>query len=381
MCTASIFWIGLTTLALAGCADIPGSAGLSGDMSAADVQPDEGLTRIASDIEARGDTDTALALYQRAAAATPAAATYDRLGDAYLRADRLDDAARSYRAALGRDPNDSTAMLGLGSALVRRYRLAEGIGWMQKAAPGLRTALAYNRLGVAQTLAGRLDEAKASLTTANQLGPDDLDVTINLALATALAGDAERAVDLMRRVVQSPHLEARQWRNLVMVAGLAGHEDEGRAAAARTLKAVEVDTLLRRAASIRALGSPRSRGQALGSIDASTKTADAGVALLPPRQAVAALPAEATAGGAGSHYLVQITARRSEGDAKASFDVLQARYPAALAGREPIIRRTDLGERGVFFRAQVGPFSTISEGAQLCDELKSAGGECIVRRD
>jgi hypothetical protein len=52
-----------------------------------------------------------------------------------------------------------------------------------------------------------------------------------------------------------------------------------------------------------------------------------------------------------------------------------------LGGRQPIIRRADLGEKGVFYRAQVGPFGTIDLANQLCGNLKNAGGQCIVQRN
>src|SRR6185503_3344773 len=65
-------------------------------------------------------------------------------------------------------------------------------------------------------------------------------------------------------------------------------------------------------------------------------------------------------------YVVQLSARRNETEARASFDTLQARYPRVLAGRQPIIGRADLRQRGVFFRAAVGPFTTIAEGNRRC---------------
>jgi cell division septation protein DedD len=85
---------------------------------------------------------------------------------------------------------------------------------------------------------------------------------------------------------------------------------------------------------------------------------------------------EAAAGG----FVVQLSAGRSEADAQAAFRTLQGKYPA-LSGREPLIRRKDLGERGIFFATQVGPFGVKSEADQLCETLKTAGAACFVQRN
>jgi hypothetical protein len=80
-------------------------------------------------------------------------------------------------------------------------------------------------------------------------------------------------------------------------------------------------------------------------------------------------------------YAVQVSSQRSETDARASFRTLQGRYPNVLGGRQPFVRRVDLGSRGVYFRAMVGPFATAEDAAQLCSSLKAAGGQCLIQRN
>jgi SPOR domain len=92
----------------------------------------------------------------------------------------------------------------------------------------------------------------------------------------------------------------------------------------------------------------------------------------------AAVPASAPSGGG---YAVQVTSQHSEADAKASFKELRAKFPNQLSGREPIIRRADLGTKGVFYRAMVGPFASMEEAAGVCSSLKAAGGNCLVQRN
>jgi cell division septation protein DedD len=88
-------------------------------------------------------------------------------------------------------------------------------------------------------------------------------------------------------------------------------------------------------------------------------------------------PGPASYGG----YVVQVSSERSDTQAQASFKTLQSKYPGVLGGRSPLIRRVDLGEKGIVYRAQVGPFDTVDQARQLCGSLKAAGGHCIVQRN
>jgi hypothetical protein len=88
--------------------------------------------------------------------------------------------------------------------------------------------------------------------------------------------------------------------------------------------------------------------------------------------------AEAFSGGG---YAVQVASERSAADAHAVFRTLQAKFPNQLGGREPIVRRTDLGAEGIYYRVIVGPFASIEEAAGVCSTLKAAGGNCRVERD
>ncbi len=84
---------------------------------------------------------------------------------------------------------------------------------------------------------------------------------------------------------------------------------------------------------------------------------------------------------AASGYVVQVSSQRSEAEAQNAWRSLQARYAAVLGSQQATIRRADLGERGTFYRAQVGPFTSREPADQLCQRLKAAGGECLVQRN
>ena len=84
----------------------------------------------------------------------------------------------------------------------------------------------------------------------------------------------------------------------------------------------------------------------------------------------------ATSGG----YVVQVSSQRSEADARASFRVLQGKFPL-LGSRSPLIKRADLGSKGVYYRAMVGPFASSDEASHFCGSLKASGGQCVVQRN
>lgn len=97
-----------------------------------------------------------------------------------------------------------------------------------------------------------------------------------------------------------------------------------------------------------------------------------------PTRIAATNPAQ-TANGGG--YLVQVSSQKNEADAQASFRSLQSKFPNVLGSRSPVIKRADLGEKGVYYRAMVGPFGSQDEASQFCGGLKSAGGQCVVQRN
>jgi hypothetical protein len=98
-----------------------------------------------------------------------------------------------------------------------------------------------------------------------------------------------------------------------------------------------------------------------------------------PTRVAAANPAPAA--GGGGNYLVQVSSQKNEADAQASYRALQSKFPSVLGSRAPLIKRADLGDKGVYYRAMVGPFGSPDEASQFCGSLKSAGGQCVVQRN
>jgi hypothetical protein len=122
---------------------------------------------------------------------------------------------------------------------------------------------------------------------------------------------------------------------------------------------------------------------------APARTANAPMSLSPQAAPAPAAPARvannapqqtAPVAASGS-YMVQIASQRSESEASSSFRALQGKYPSVLGSRTALIKRADLGEKGTYYRAMVGPFASSEEAAQMCGSLKSAGGQCVVQRN
>jgi cell division septation protein DedD len=92
------------------------------------------------------------------------------------------------------------------------------------------------------------------------------------------------------------------------------------------------------------------------------------------QQVAAAAPATAT-----SSYVVQLGSSKSQTDALANFADAQQKYPSLLSSYQPLVRKTDLGPKGTWYRLQVGPMADKDAAYRLCGQLKSKGhSDCLV---
>jgi hypothetical protein len=94
-----------------------------------------------------------------------------------------------------------------------------------------------------------------------------------------------------------------------------------------------------------------------------------------------AAPPAASSAAAGPGSYVQVSSQRSEAEAQSAFRGLQAKYPDQLGGRPLQVLKVDLGAKGTYYRAMIGPFANANEAAELCSSLKSAGGQCLIQRN
>jgi len=108
---------------------------------------------------------------------------------------------------------------------------------------------------------------------------------------------------------------------------------------------------------------------------APTRTANAAPTSL------AAVPSANPASAARGAYAVQVSSQRSEAEAQSAYHALQGKYGSVLGSHSMFVHKVDLGAKGTYYRAMVGPFASQAEASQLCSSLKSAGGSCLVQRN
>jgi hypothetical protein len=105
----------------------------------------------------------------------------------------------------------------------------------------------------------------------------------------------------------------------------------------------------------------------------------------PPQRMAATNPTQiAPASSGGSGYVVQVSSQQSEDSAQASYRVLQSKYGSVLGSRSPVVKRVDLTDKGkgIVYRAFAGPYGSLEEANQACNNLKAAGlSACFVQRN
>ncbi|WP_164816875.1 tetratricopeptide repeat protein [Sinorhizobium meliloti] len=223
------------------------------------------LLSIAESIEAKGESATALALYERAAENAPGDVSLRvRLGNARLKAGDAEGAEEAFRAALQVNPQDAEALLGLGTAQLRKGEAESAARTLVPAAQALNSVVAYNRLGTALVFSGNGAAAEEAFSKALSLQPANLDTTTNLALAQALSNDLPRAVIHMGNVVGSPLAQRRHFVNYLIVLAMAGETEKARAFDVPDMSARQKNQILAKAAKLRSISDPARRAQEVG---------------------------------------------------------------------------------------------------------------------
>lgn len=262
--------VGLVCLLQAACNTVDfGANKLTPGESAASPESRR-LMQLAGDVEARGDYETAAALYTRAAETSGNAAEAQlRLGNAHLKASNYPAARVAFTKVLEADSGNAEALFGLGTAQLKSGEIDNSIRTLTSASPLINTSSAYSRLGTALIMAGRSEEALNAFERAQSLAPNDLDVTANMAFAQVLVGRTDAAVAAMQTVVQSPLAQPRHRANLVMMLAIAGRVDEARAMTVPELSPAQKRDLLTRAKKVRDATSPPAKARAIGLLRAA----------------------------------------------------------------------------------------------------------------
>ena len=100
----------------------------------------------------------------------------------------------------------------------------------------------------------------------HKLENTNIDFASNLALATALVGQHERALTLTNQILEADGVAAYHRRNLITAMLIAGEPEKARAAAGGVLSPDEVNGLFLRAQKIKSLPTPKEKALAMGTI-------------------------------------------------------------------------------------------------------------------
>ncbi len=75
---------------------------------------------------------------------------------------------------------------------------------------------------------------------------------------------------------------------------------------------------------------------------------------------------------------VQVASMPSEELAWKEWKRLSGQFGTQLSGLTAIVQPADLGQKGMFYRVQTGPFESIAAAEQRCSAMKQAGLGCLV---
>lgn len=168
------------------------------------LQPDNNMLyqQIGSIYQTKGDLPNAITAYQKSAAIRPSYGVYSNLGMMQHLSGHYPEAIDAYRKAIELRPNLASLYRNVGDAYMRMGKTAEARQEYLKAVAKIEADLAINpksarnlgALAVYLAKAERKSEALAKISEAQNLAPDDVQVTMRAAVVNALVGNDQEAL-------------------------------------------------------------------------------------------------------------------------------------------------------------------------------------------
>src|SRR5262245_15367041 len=87
---------------------------------------------------------------------------------------------------------------------------------------------------------------------------------------------------------------------------------------------------------------------------------------------VATLAAPSAVAQDANLYVAHIASYRTLESAQAGFEDLKSKVPQLFKDAKPYIHRVDLGEKGIWYRVQVGPPTNEPAMRRFCEQLNRA---------
>lgn len=176
-----------------------------------ELQPDSalGFHMLGTVQQAAGDMASAVDSYTRANAIRPAYSTWSNLGTVFYWQGDYAKAAEAYEHAIQLAPNEPELHANLGDAQRKLGRPEEAAASYRRAIGAMRALLAVNEadavnLGVLATYHAKLGDrpaADAAIARAVALNGEDADIQYNRAIVSALAGDAAQACTALEQAL------------------------------------------------------------------------------------------------------------------------------------------------------------------------------------
>jgi hypothetical protein len=101
--------------------------------------------------------------------------------------------------------------------------------------------------------------------------------------------------------------------------------------------------------------------------------ARAPVVKTPVPKKTAAVDAPVATSTSASGYVAVLSSKKSRMDALKAFADIQQKYGDVLASKTPDVQEADLGDKGLWYRAVVGPPGSRDAASAVCSQLKTAG--------
>ena len=188
----------------------------------------DSLIRAGDRVQAAGDSSSAINVYKSALEKNPThkLPLYLKLGEAYMNAERLDDAKKVYEEALPIDENDEVKKQ-LGRLYLSTNQadtaisIFEGIILVHK-----DDVRALSGLGVAYDLKCDHQTAQSYYQKALQVNEENNDVKSNMGLSLAFEGRYEESLKLLQPIGEALGATSKQRHNLALVYSLAGNHQK-----------------------------------------------------------------------------------------------------------------------------------------------------------
>ena len=385
--------------------------------------------------EAKGDTETALGLYQKALTEKPD-------NEEALRA-LVALAVRTNRASLvlteavrlaSLRPQDAEAQLLLATSLNELGRPADALAALaeaEKAGAVPIPSQLWTQRGIAYDMAGNHLEAQRAFSHAITLNPGEWQLPMRLALSLALQGDYPAALRILQMQVNDPLMERPVRETLAIIYGLSGQIEQaleiartatgqdlgdsqrgylamlpklpaqGRAYAAHFRRINENLPAAAPAqpAAPKAEPVPQPKPESAPVEALPVQPEPAGEPAVQPVQPVQALAApelkpvaEPQAVGApsaapvqsatlsGSGYWLQLASLVSRGKAHAAWAEATAKAPGLLKGR-PAFMQIHEQNGTTYHRLMTGPFESLEQARAMLGRLGAHGIKPVIKRD